>query len=809
MPANSSRNAPSVPLRIGLDAMQQFSLLTDVGSQYNARTQGTSLIDVFRLIATTLFVAAIVVSYVDARADSPSNKKQQVEQLLSRMTLEEKAGQLTQLGVQRRPTGPVVENGGEDAIRHSGVGSLIGVYGVQDTRRLQRVAVEQSRLHIPLLFAFDVIHGFRTIFPIPLAEASAWDPNLAQRTARAAAIEASASGVHWTYAPMVDIARDPRWGRVAEGAGEDPFLGSAFAVARVRGFHGNGASDPSTLLTTAKHFVGYGAAEGGRDYNTSDFSERTLLETYLPPFRAAVQAGVDAIMPGFNELAGIPMHANSPLLKDRLREQWGFHGIVISDYTGVRELMQHGVAATPTAAAKLAFGATVDIDMISGLYARELPAMVRNGQLPQHALDDAVRRVLETKQRLGLFEDPYRYSDTAREKASLPTPRTRALAREAAQKSMVLLKNEGALLPLHKDLSKLLVVGALADDRLSTLGGPWSANGRPEESISILQGIKHAVSPTTQVVYIPGASPDDTDFSGIDTAQQAAADADVVIAVLGERGDMSGEAHSRTSLGLPGAQDALLAQLVETGKPLVVILMNGRPLAIPRVAEQVPAILESWFLGSEMGNAVADVLFGDVNPSGKLPITFPRAVGQVPIYYNHKNTGRPPSSDDVYTSKYIDQPWTPLYPFGHGLSYTTFTYDPPTLSATRLAATETLKVQVKVHNTGQREGEEIVQLYLHDNVASVTRPVRTLRGFTRVKLLPGETRTVSFVLDQDDFSFLDHDFLRLVEPGTFTVFVGGSSTTDNQASFEVTTGARVKGLGSAIPRMLRGGEQAH
>ncbi|NWB45502.1 glycoside hydrolase family 3 C-terminal domain-containing protein [Pseudomonas gingeri] len=749
-------------------------------------------------LVAALLATATLETCVSVHADSLTDKAQQIEQLLARMTLEEKAGQLTQLIVQKSPSGPVVANGGEDVIRHSGVGSLLGAAGVRDTRHLQQIAVEESRLHIPLLFTTDVIHGFRTIFPVPLAEASAWDPDLTQRTTRAAAVEASASGVHLTYAPMVDITRDPRWGRVVEGAGEDPFLGSALAVARVRGFHGQGAPDVSTLLTTAKHFVGYGAPEGGRDYNTSDLSERTLLETYLPPFRAAVQAGVDAVMPAYNELDGVPMHANDPLLKEKLREQWGFRGLIISDFGSVRELMQHGVAATPTEAVKLAFGATVDIDMVSGLYAQELPELVRSGQLSQNALDAAVRRVLEAKQRLGLFDAPYRYSDAAREKTNLLTPQSRALAREAAQKSMVLLKNNGALLPLHKDLPKLLVVGALADDQLSTLGS-WSGDGRAEEAISVLQGIKGAVSSATQVVYIPGASPDDLDLSEVDKAHQAALDADVVVAVLGERANMSGEAHSRSSLGLPGAQDALLARLVETGKPLVVILMNGRPLTIPRMAEQVPAILESWFLGSEMGNAVADVLFGDVNPSGKLPITFPRSAGQVPLYYNQKNTGQPSKKDEAY----IDLSGTPLYPFGHGLSYTTFTYDPPILSATQLAATDTLKVQVTVHNTGQREGEEIVQLYLHDNVASVTRPVRLLRGFTRVRLAPGEARTVSFLLDQDDFAFLDQYFLRRVEPGTFTVFVGGSSATDNQASFEITNTARVKGLGSAIPRMLR------
>ncbi|NWC10471.1 glycoside hydrolase family 3 C-terminal domain-containing protein, partial [Pseudomonas agarici] len=413
-----------------------------------------------------------------------------------------------------------------------------------------------------------------------------------------------------------------------------------------------------------------------------------------------------------------------------------------------------------------------------------------------------VRRVLEAKQRLGLFDDPYRYINAARENASLLTAGSRALAREAARKSIVLLKNQGALLPLPKDLSRLLVVGALADDKLSTLG-PWSGVGRAEESISVLQGIRQAVSPATQVVYLPGASPDNADLHAIEEAQQAAASADVIIAVLGERANMSGEAHSRSTLDLPGAQDALLARLIETGKPLVVVLMNGRPLAIPRMDAQVPAILESWFLGTEMGNGVADVLFGDSNPSGKLPITFPRSVGQIPIYYAHKNTGRPPSADPPYTSSYIDQSWKPLYPFGHGLSYTSFTYDPPRLSATQLTAADTLQVDVTVHNSGQREGEEIAQLYLRDNIASVTRPVRALRGFTRVKLMPGEARKLRFLLDKDDFALLDRYFLWRVEPGTFTVFVGGSSTTDNQASFEVTGLARVEGQGSTIPRTLR------
>ncbi|SFA99556.1 beta-glucosidase [Pseudomonas sp. NFIX10] len=741
-------------------------------------------------------------STTDADGGLVRHKNAFIEQLIGRMTLEEKAGQLTQMGMQPTPTGPVVDNKSSRPLALTDVGSVLGVYGAEDTRKLQREAVEGSRLHIPLLFSFDVIHGFRTLFPVPLAEASAWDPDLSRRTARAAAAEATAAGVHWTYAPMVDIARDPRWGRVVEGAGEDPFLGAALAASRVRGFRGDGAPDTSKMLSTAKHFVGYGAAEGGRDYNTSDMSERTLEEVYLTPFRAAVQAGVDAIMPGFNEVNGVPMHANQSLLKDKLRNDWGFQGVIVSDYSGIHELILHGIASTSRTATLRAFDATVDIDMVGGDYASELPTLVRNGQLSERQLNDAVRRILLVKQRLGLFEDPYRYSDQARERALLLTLPTRALAREAAQKSIVLLKNDHSLLPLSKQLRKLVVVGALANDASSTLG-PWSGVGRAEESITVLEGIKRAVASTTQIVYRPGASPDDTNLVDIDQIQRDARDADAVVAVLGETAQMSGEARSRASLGLPGAQNALLAQLLETGKPLVVILMNGRPLAIPSLDEQAPAILETWFLGSEMGHAVADVLFGDFNPSGKLPITFPRSVGQIPLYQGHKNTGRPPSKTSVFSSKYMDEPWTPLYPFGHGLSYTTFTYGTPTLSRQRLAFDETLTVQVTVRNSGQRAGDETVQLYLRQNTASVTRPVRTLRGFSKVRLVPGESKTVEFLLDQDDFALLGTDYLRLVESGTFTVFVGGSSTTDNQASFEVTKGAQLMGRGSAIPRWLR------
>jgi beta-glucosidase len=735
-----------------------------------------------------------------AASTVPKAPASRVDALLAQMTLEEKAGQLTQWGAQLTPTGPLVRQGGEDDIRQGRVGSLLGAYGVEATHRLQQIAVEESRLKVPLLFAFDVIHGFRTVFPVPLAEAASFDPALAERCARAAAVEAAAHGLHWTYAPMLDIGRDPRWGRVVEGAGEDPYLGAAFAVARVRGFRGH-PGDRDSLLATAKHFVAYGGAEGGRDYNTVDVSERTLREIFLPPFRAAVEAGVDAIMPAFNEIAGVPMHAHQGLIRRTLRAGWGFGGIVVSDYTGILELERHGIAASDAEAAARALGATVDVDMISGLYLEQVPELVKSGRLPLAAVDAAVRRVLEAKQRLGLFDDPYRGANVEREKANELAPEARTLAREAARESIVLLKNEHGLLPLPKQIAKLAVIGELAVDKPATLGS-WHATGRAEDTVTVLDGIRQAL-PGANVVYARGASPASESTSGFGEAERAAAGADAVLLVVGEGGDMSGEARSRGFIGLPGGQQPLFERLQKLGKPLVVVLMNGRALAIPELAEHAAAILEVWQLGHEMGNAVADVVFGDVNPSGKLPVTFPRAIGQVPLYYNHKQTGRPPQDGERFTSKYIDVPWTPSYPFGHGLSYTRFGYDTPRLSATKLAPTEPLSVSVRVTNTGERAGTEVVQLYLRDDAATFTRPVRALRGFRRVTLQPGSSEDVQFSLDADDLALLDENFARVVEPGTFTLFVGGSSDATQHASFEVTSGLALKGAGSAIPRELR------
>lgn len=755
-------------------------------------------------VVALLLVACTSASEQRASSAAPSNATHppasRIDGLIAQMTLEEKAGQLTQWGAQLTPTGPIVRQGGEDDIRQGRVGSLLGAFGVDGTSRLQKIAVEESRLKVPLLFAYDVIHGFRTVFPVPLAEASSFDPALAERCARAAAVEAAAHGLHWTYAPMVDIGRDPRWGRVVEGAGEDPYLGAALAVARVRGFRGQPGA-PDSLLATAKHFVAYGGAEGGRDYNTVDISERTLHEVFLPPFRAAVEAGVDSIMPAFNEIAGVPMHAHRGLLRGTLREEWGFGGILVSDYTGIMELKLHGIAATDAEAVARALDATVDIDMISGLYLEQLPQLVSSGKLPLAEVDAAVRRVLEAKQQLGLFDDPYRKTSIDGEKANQLAPDARELAREAGRESIVLLKNDRNLLPLSKQIARLAVIGELAVDKPATLG-TWHGAGRFEDTVTVLEGIQAAL-PKAKVVYARGASPQNAATTGFDEAERAARAADAVLLVLGEGADMSGEARSRASIGLPGAQQALFDRLQKLGKPLVVVLTNGRALAIPEVAEHAAAILEVWQLGHEMGNAVADVVFGDVNPSGKLPVTFPRSIGQVPIYYDHKQTGRPAREQEHYTSKYIDVPWTPQFPFGHGLSYTTFSYERPQLSATTLEPTRALTVTVRVTNTGERAGTEVVQLYLRDDAATFTRPVRALRGFRRVTLPPGGAEDVKFTLDADDFALLDEKLDRVVEAGAFTVFVGGSSDTSNEATFEVTTGATLQERGSAMPREVR------
>ncbi len=713
-----------------------------------------------------------------------------VDGLLGRMTLEEKLGQLNMLPGRWNQTGPTVAGGEQADVAAGRVGAFLSFWGAGPTRRVQQVAVEQSRLGIPLLFAQDVIHGFRTIFPVPLAEAASWDTALVRRAAAVAAYEASGYGLHWTFAPMVDLARDPRWGRIVEGSGEDPFLGAAFAAARVRGFQGGSLGLDSSIAACVKHFAAYGAAEGGRDYNVAEVSERALLEMYLPPYEAAVKAGAATVMASFNEVAGVPMHANDRLLGGVLREGWGFRGLVVSDWTGVMELGPHGIAGTRLEAGRRSLAAGVDMDMSSRIYVDSLAPAVRDERIPVAQVDEAVRRVLRLKYDLGLFADPYRYSDSLRQIARTLTPDNRAVARRLAERSLVLLKNApGAgglpLLPLDRSrIRRLAVIGSLADDGRSTMGN-WAGAGRAEEAVTILAGLRAAL-PGVDVRYRLGARPWGDTTAYIAPAVEAARWADAVVLVVGEDQDMSAEARNRTSLDLPGAQQALADAVLATGKPVVVVLMNGRPLSVQRLHNTAPAILEAWFPGTEGGHAVAAALLGDVNPSGKLTTTFPRTVGQVPLYYNHRRTGRPPTDESRYTSKYIDAPWTPLYVFGHGLSYTTFGYGNLRTSTAQVPPMGTLTVSVDVTNTGARAGEEVVQLYLRDDVASVTQPVRRLRGFWRVQLAPGETQTVTFTLGPDDFMLYDAHLQRTVEPGTFTVFAGGSSEAMLATQFEVT-----------------------
>ena len=706
-----------------------------------------------------------------------------IDSLVARMTLQEKLGQLNLPSVDNQPSPAQLEQ-----VRKGQVGGFLNLAGAQATRDAQRIAVTESRLHIPLLLGLDVIHGYRTIFPIPLAEAATWDPAAAESTARAAAREAAAAGVNWTFAPMVDIARDPRWGRIAEGAGEDPYLGSAMAAARVRGFQGRDLRAPDAVLATVKHFAAYGGAEGGRDYNTVDASERTLREIYLPPYRAAVDAGAGSIMTSFNEIGGIPSHANRWLVTTLLRDEWKFPGFVVSDWTVVEELRNHGVAGSRADAGKVALEAGVDMDMVSRIYVEDLPGLIRAGRIPIATVDAAVRRVLAAKRALGLFDDPYRGSSVERERNVLLAPEHRQLARTVAQEAIVLLKNDGNLLPLGPARHTLAVIGPLADDHVAALGS-WAGRGDPRDAVTPLEGIKTRAGTGAEVRYAKGCGITDTATAGFAEAVALARQADVALLVLGEVGDMSGEAASRSSLALPGAQQQLLEAVQAAGTPVVLILMNGRPLTVQWAADHVPAVVEAWFLGVETGPALAGVLFGDVSPSGKLPVTFPRAVGQIPIYYNHKNTGRPAGADK-YTSKYTDLPSSPLFPFGYGLSYTSFEYKDLKLSAPSIGAGGMLKVSATVTNTGAREASEVAQLYVHDEVASVTRPVRALAGFRRVSLKPGESRTVEFELTPKELGLYDQRMRFVVEPGKFRVYVGGSSVGGLEGEFEVRGGPR-------------------
>lgn len=714
--------------------------------------------------------------------------------LMSRMTLEEKIGQLNLLSVGFDVTGPQLSKDVELKIRQGLVGGVFNTYTPMAMRKLQSLAVNKSRLGIPLLFGYDVIHGHKTIFPIPLGLSCTWNMETIEKSARIAATEATADGLNWTFSPMVDIARDPRWGRIAEGAGEDPYLGAQIARAMVRGYQGDDLSRSNALMACVKHFALYGAVEAGRDYNIVDMSRIRMYQYYLPPYQAAVQAGAGSVMSSFNEINGVPATANHWLLTDLLRKQWGFQGFVVSDYTGISELTAHGMGDLRMDA-ELAMKAGVDMDMVSEAYLDYLPGLVAHGEISESMINQACRRILEAKYKLGLFADPYRGCSEERARAEIFTPENLKAAREFAEQSFVLLKNDGQILPLKKS-TVIALVGPLADDQRNLLGS-WHAAGGWHQAVSVETGISNVAGSAVTILHAKGANLiDDPALRAtlkafgedipVDSrspqemlaeAVAAAERADVVVAVLGESSGMSGEAASRSKIGLPDCQEKLLRALVKTGKPVVLVLMNGRPLTLTWEAEHCGAILETWFGGTEAGNAVADVLFGDYNPSGKLTVTFPRDVGQIPIYYNHKNTGRPYKGDpnQKYVSRYLDVPNDPLYPFGYGLSYTTFSYGDIKLSKTNLTGDETLLASVAVTNTGRRAGEETVQLYLSQPVASVTRSVEDLRGFQKVRLQPGETKEVTFRITTDDLKFYNSKLKYDWEPGEFIIRIGGSS----------------------------------
>ena len=693
------------------------------------------------------------------------------------MTLDEKLGQLVQrAGGRSKSLNSRLDDTELERVRAGGVGSYLHVAGAEPLAKLQKVAVEESRLGIPLLFAMDVVHGYRTIFPVPLAMASTWAPESQERAARIAAEEATSAGLHWTFAPMVDIARDPRWGRIVEGAGEDPYLGSRMAVAQVAGYQGGNTLRPGALMATTKHFGAYGAAIGGRDYNTADLSERTLQEVYLPPFYAAARAGSGSFMVAFNDIAGVPTTANRELLRGTLRGGWGWQGLMVSDWGSIGELINHGVAADRAAAASLALDASVDMDMVGGVYADDLKAVVSKDPARLRQLDEAVLRILRVKEQLGLFDNPMQYHDAEREARELLAPDHREAARAIARQSIVLLKNEGKLLPLDAGrIRSIAVIGALATDGLSELGS-WRAQGKAEDVVTVLKGITAALPASVKVLSAPGADPRNTDVSAIPAALKVAKGADVIVLMIGEDFDQSGESRSRSSLELPPSQMELARRVLALGKPVVVLLANGRPLAIQELTEKAPAIVETWMLGVEAGNAVADVLFGKYSPAGRLPAAFPRTTGAVPFNYSANATGRPADPDLARdTVRYHDLPITPLFPFGHGLSYSEFRYGDLAQSTQTVGPGERIDITITVENTGGVASDEVVQLYVRDPVASIARPVLELRGFKRVELGAGQRKRITFSLTPEQFAFWGPKGQWLVEAGRIDFWIGASS----------------------------------
>lgn len=734
---------------------------------------------------TLLFLVATSMLSTFCAMPNASNRNSaidaKVDSVLALMTLEEKIGQMTLYTSDMDQTGAFMRPQYVEDIRSGNVGSIFNAYGAEYTRKLQEMAVNETRLGIPLLFGYDVIHGHKTIFPVPLAEASSWDLPAIKNAAEVAAREAAANGLHWTFAPMADISRDPRWGRIVEGSGEDPHLGSLIAAERVKGFQGNDIKDLFTIAACVKHIAAYGAPESGRDYNTVDMSERVLREVYLPPYKAAIDAGALTAMTAFNDLNGIPATANKYLFEDILRKEWGFEGFVVTDYTAIMELKNHGVAGTDAEASALALNAGIDMSMQDGYFAQNLVNLVKEGKISEKQINIAAGRVLSIKFQLGLFEDPYRYSDVEREKKEIMKPENIAAAKDMARKSIVLLKNDNQLLPLNPKGKTIAVIGPMADAQRDMIGS-WSAAGDWTKSVTLLSGVKNKYK-NSKILYSKGAEVEGNDKSGFREAVATARKSDVVILALGETYWMSGEAASRSDITLPGVQEDLLEELQKTGKPIVVVLMNGRPLALENVEKRASAILETWFLGTTAGDAIADVLDGEYNPSGKLPVTFPRNVGQIPIYYSMKTTGRPMNPNDKYTSKYLDVSNDPLYVFGYGLSYTTFSYSEIELSSGKMKNNGSVTAKITVTNSGKFDGEETVQLYIHDKVASVSRPVKLLKDFQKVFLKKGESKTLEFVVDEDDLSFYRADMSWGTEPGDFTVLIGGSSKDTKSAEF--------------------------
>lgn len=729
-----------------------------------------------------------------------------VADLLSKMTLDEKLGQLNLPTSGDITTGAASSSDVAKKIEEGKVGGLFNIKSVQKIKEVQRIAVEKSRLKIPLIFGMDVIHGYETTFPIPLGLSCTWDMNLIERSAQIAAQEASADGINWTFSPMVDISRDPRWGRISEGSGEDPYLGSQIAKAMVRGYQGNDLSKNNTILSCVKHFALYGAPEAGRDYNTVDMSKIRMYNDYFPPYKAAVDAGVGSVMASFNEVDGVPATGNKWLMTDVLRKQWAFKGFVVTDFTGINEMVDHGMGDLQTVSA-LALNAGVEMDMVGEGFLTTLKKSIDEKKVSIAQIDNAVRLILEAKYDLGLFHDPYRYCDIKRSKTDIYTTSNRNEARNTAAQSLVLLKNQNQVLPLKKS-GTIALIGPLADAK-ENMSGTWSVATKLENSISLLSGVKTVAGNSATILYAKGSNLDyDAAFEERATmfgktlhrdhrsdqellaeALKIANQADVIVAALGESAELSGESSSRTNLEIPKAQKDLLNELVKTGKPVVLVLFDGRPLVLVEENQKVPAILNAWFAGSEAGLAIADVLFGDENPSGKLTTTFPRSVGQIPIYYSAKNTGRPLGNKEgkfeKFKSNYIDERNEPLFPFGYGLSYTNFSYSNLMISSSKMTKNETIKVSVEVTNTGNFDGKEVVQLYIRDLVGSVTRPLKELKDFKKIALKKGEKQTLTFEITVDKLKFYNSDLNFVAEPGVFEIFIGTDSTTNNKISFEL------------------------